>query len=73
MNSANSNPWVRVVLAAECAPCLLCGEPLCGVCGEHYADCECPGPHQDDLYEYEYETSGGVLYARRRPEPTDEV
>lgn len=71
MNSANGNPWVRVVLAAECAPCSLCGEPLCEGCGEHYADCECPGPHQDDLYEYE--TSGEGLYARRRPEPTDEV
>jgi hypothetical protein len=43
---------MRVVFAAECDECPDCGEPVCPVCVEHYADCECPGPTQDDMYEY---------------------
>lgn len=32
----------------------------------HYADCSCPGPHQED--EFEYREIDGVLCARRRTE-----
>ena len=44
--------WVPVVFAADCPDCELCGEPVCTACGLHYADCGCPGPHQEDEYEY---------------------
>jgi hypothetical protein len=55
---------VKVTTAAECATCEGCGEPYCVDCDRHYADCRCPGPHQED--EYEYMEVGGVRYARRR-------
>jgi hypothetical protein len=52
--------WLRVVFAADCSPCSACDEPVCPVCDEHYVDCECPGPTQDDLYEYEDDGKGGM-------------
>lgn len=58
--------WKRVKLAAECYPCEACDEPVCNTCGEHYVDCDCPGPSQDDLYEYTIINE--VLYAREREE-----
>lgn len=54
--------WMRVRFAHECRPCQDCEEPWCNHCERHYADCDCPGPNQDDLYEYT--TVDGVLYAR---------
>lgn len=50
--------WRPVVLAADCAACEYCGELVCAQCQEHYADCSCPGPHQDDEYEYRVGASG---------------
>lgn len=54
--------WSRVITAADCEPCEDCGDLLCPVCvatvpshdgyGQHYANCACPGPHQDDEFEY---------------------
>ena len=38
----------QVVFAHDCEPCPLCGEPLCLSCGDHYADCTCPGPDSED-------------------------
>lgn len=55
--------WQRVVFAGDCEECFMCGEPICCECLDHYADCPCPGPTQDD--EYEYKTDDGLLYARR--------
>jgi len=67
MTLAERNPaWRRVVFAADCPPCPDCDEPFCEVCETHYADCECPGPTQDD--EYEYKIFAGVLCARPHPE-----
>lgn len=57
-----SDTWKKVVFASDCKLCELCGEPVCEVCQEHYADCSCPGPTQDD--EYEYREMDGILYAR---------
>ncbi len=37
-----------VIYAADCAPCELCGEPVCPRCLEHYAECPCPGPDSSD-------------------------
>ena len=52
----------RVVFAGDCRPCSCCDEPVCPACDEHYADCDCLGPTQDDLYDYT--EIDGVLYAR---------
>lgn len=60
----NKNPWVRVVLASECLHDTDGEVYQCPVCDEDYAECACPGPHQDDLYDYR--ERNGQLYARRK-------
>jgi len=62
--AASGSEWQRVVIAAECAECKCCGEPFCNVCDQHYAECACPGPMQDD--EYEYLERDGVMYAKEK-------
>jgi hypothetical protein len=60
--------WVPVVHAAECLN--INGEPageddeplICPICEIDYAECPCPGPHQED--EFEYQEAGGRLWAR---------
>lgn len=52
----------RVVFACDCDECECCGEPVCPACQVHYGECGCPGPTQDD--EYDYVEVDGVLYAR---------
>lgn len=42
-----------VRFASDCDPCECCDEPWCPSCGDHFADCECPGPTQDDEYDYD--------------------
>lgn len=59
------NGWQRVVFAAECDE-----DGNCPACHDDFADCDCPGPTQDD--EYEYEVFGGHLMARRHETPYDE-
>lgn len=55
-------PWQRVVFSAECDE-----DGFCPVCvDEDFGDCPCPGPTQED--EYDYMEVDGVLYARRKPE-----
>ena len=54
--------WVRVVEAGDCFSCYQCGDPVCPLCSVHYSECDCPGPHQDD--EFEYKEIGGELYGR---------
>ena len=44
--------WKKVIFASDCKPCEMCGDPICPVCDEHYDCCGCPGPTQDDEYEY---------------------
>ncbi len=44
--------WRPVQFADDCPPCELCGEPFCDLCLEHYADCECVGPHQEDDFDF---------------------
>ncbi len=55
-------PWKRVSFASDCG-IDDDGEPLeeCSLCGDSYAECECPGPTHDD---FEYTTIKGILYAR---------
>jgi hypothetical protein len=38
----------EVVYAIDCTPCDCCGEPYCLKHEEHYADCSCISPTQDD-------------------------
>jgi len=57
------NPWRPVVLAGDSFVCAVCEELICVVCEEHHTDCDCPGPHQED--EYEYKDIGETLFARR--------
>ena len=55
--------WRRVVFAADCIDRYGDREVLiCPYCGIDYADCPCPGPHQDDQFEYETRDDG--LWAR---------
>lgn len=53
--------WKLVVFADMCEPCDCCEEPICHVCNEHYAECDCPGPTQDGII---YEEIDGALYGR---------
>ena len=53
--------WKKVVFASDLPLCECCEEPWCPECEEHYADCGCFGPTQDDL---EYAEIDGVLFAR---------
>ena len=60
--------WKKVVFASDCRPCEACGEPVCPVCSVHYAECDCPGPTQDDEYEYKSSGDGNNLLARALPD-----
>jgi hypothetical protein len=51
-------PWRRVVLSCECDEYGNC--PHCGI---DYADCDCPGPTQEEEYDYEVDAQG-ILWAR---------
>jgi len=55
--------WTIVKFAHDCIECDCCGEPFCETCALHYADCQCPGPHMED--EFEYAEFEGHLLARR--------
>lgn len=57
--------WKKVIFLSDCI-----FDPsdedheiaICPVCNIDYAECNCPGPHQED--EYDYKEINGVLYAR---------
>lgn len=51
-------PWRRVVFSGECD-----ADGNCPICEIDFADCDCPGPTQED--EYEYRERGFVLMARK--------
>ena len=53
--------WIKVVFASDCKLCEMCEEPVCPVCDVHYSDCDCPGPTQDDMYEYKQLDNGDLL------------
>ena len=64
----NGSRWKKVVYAHDCERCDMCEEPICPECHDHYAECPCPGPHQED--EMIYKEFNGVEYARPMdPEP----
>lgn len=58
-------PRVNTLEMRESAKfCPDCGEELCTICGEHWADCEHPSEMQED--EYAYFKRNGKLFARRK-------
>lgn len=40
--------WERVMAAIEMEECPQCGEPYCYRHDEHYGDCACVGPHEEE-------------------------
>ena len=52
--------------AADMLECECCGEPFCPECNEHYADCECIGPTEDDV---ETKAVDGVWFGTRVAPP----
>lgn len=57
MGNRVDDGWVRVVFASEVDE-----DDNCPVCGIDYGDCPCPGPTQDDEYDY-HESHDGTLWA----------
>ena len=58
------NEWIKVVYASELPSCEICEEKWCKKCNEHFFECECPGPHGEDEWEYQERADG--LWARLR-------
>jgi hypothetical protein len=53
---------VRIVFAHELPECECCGEPWCAVHLEHYADCDCIGPHNAEDEGYRLVDENGTIY-----------
>jgi len=50
----NNNPkWESIVYASDVGTCGLCDEPYCEKHAEHYADCSCIGPDEDEVIYHE--------------------
>lgn len=56
---------VKITCASDCIPCPECGEPFCENCGEHYADCACPGPDSAVDENWELVEIDGILYGEK--------
>ena len=57
---------IRIVFASELSECECCGEPWRIVHMEHYAECNCIGPHNAEEEGYEIIDDSGTLYAVKR-------
>lgn len=57
------NKWKKVVRLEDCESMAAPGVPVCPGCGGLYLICECPGPDENILFEYQY--FEGVLHARK--------
>lgn len=55
--------WSKVMQAADMLDCKQCGEPWCPEHAQHYADCDCIGPTEDDVT---YKLNSGVLFGTRQ-------
>ena len=58
--------WQRIVYAHELPECLCCGEPFCIEHDDHYGDCLCIGPHEDEVT---IKTIDGVEFGTRTSPP----
>jgi len=54
--------WSKVVSAADMLECSACGEPYCYEHENHYADCKCIGPTEDEVT---YKKINGVLFGTK--------
>lgn len=66
----NLNNWKKVVFASQLPECPDCGEPYCKKHKQHYSDCECIGPTEDDV---EYKERNGEQHDHRRQKDVDRV
>lgn len=41
--------WEPIKFAYECGECECCGDAWCSDCGDHYGECLCIGPTEDDV------------------------
>jgi len=57
-SAGSHSEWLRVIHSCECDE-----DGNCPVCGIDYAECSCPGPTQEDEFEYDERADG--LWARR--------
>lgn len=64
VDANNTGRWVRVVFASECDD-----DGCCPVCEIDYSECPCPGPCQEQEYEY-WEDDDGTLWAMKMDEAT---
>ena len=55
--------WDRVVFVGDCGVCPCCEEPWCIKCEDHYSDCACIGPTEENT---KYKTEHGILYGKRQ-------
>lgn len=60
-NIVPPNGWSLIKYASDCIPCDCCGEPYCVEHAEHYSECSCIGPTQDEA---EYVKVNGFEFAR---------
>lgn len=58
--------WMCVAYASVCTKCPDCREAFCLECGDHYFEYGCPGPMQEDLFEYV--TVNGYDFAKHKGE-----
>lgn len=58
--------WERVMSAADMVECDCCGEPFCPEHNEHYADCGCVGPTEEDVT---YKDIEGFTFATKLTPP----
>lgn len=54
--------WSLVQMAGDMLECEECGEPFCPEHNDHYADCDCIGPMEDDV---ELKDNSGYLFGTR--------
>lgn len=64
-NELMNEGWVMVSFAGECEEDEF-GEPsICSICGDFYDACACPGPTQEDEFDY-CEDEYGELWAKKK-------
>ncbi len=54
--------WTKVMSAMDMIECQCCGEPFCPEHNDHYADCDCIGPHEDEAT---FKTIEGIDFATK--------
>lgn len=53
---------IKVQFAEMLQPCPICEELKCSICDEHWWECDHPGPHQEEDFEY-IDREDGTLWA----------